>query len=132
MANHRGQEGLVRVGTAAVAELRSYSLDITQDTIEDTTLGDTFRTYAVGMRSWSGSFTCYWDETDANGQMALSPTGTNAGTATVTFMPEGTATAATTYSGVVVVTGANHSAAFDGMVEATYTFVGTGTLTKTN
>jgi hypothetical protein len=132
MANHRGQEGLVRVGTNAVAELRSYSLDIVQDTIEDTTLGDTFRTYTVGMKSWSGQLTCWWDESDANAQMAFLPLGTNAGTASVTFLPEGTATAATTYSGTVVVTGCSHSASFDGMVEATYSFQGTGTLTKTN
>lgn len=132
MANHRGQEGLVRVGTNVVAELRSWSLDITQDTIEDSTMGDTFRTYTTGMKSWSGQLTCYWDEADTNGQMALLPLGTNAGTATATFLPEGTATAATSYSGVVVITGANHSAAFDGMVEATYSFQGTGTLTKTN
>lgn len=132
MANHRGQEGLARVGTSAVAELRSWSLDITQDTIEDSTMGDTFRTYTTGMKSWSGSFTCYWDEADTNGQMALVPLGTNAGTATATFLPEGTATAATSYSGVVVVTGVSHSAAFDGMVEATYSFQGSGTLTKTN
>jgi predicted secreted protein len=132
MANHRGQEGLVRVGTSAVAELRSWSLDITQDTIEDSTMGDTFRTYTTGMKSWSGQLTCYWDESDTNAQMALAPLGTNAGTATVTLLPEGTSTAATTYSGVVVVTGCSHTASFDGMVEATYSFQGTGTLTKTN
>ena len=35
MANHKGSEGTVKVGANAVAEIKSYSLTETADTIED-------------------------------------------------------------------------------------------------
>lgn len=130
MANHKGSEGLVKIGTATMSELKSWSLDTTQETMDDTVMGDTWRTHQPGLKAWSGSFSCLWDETDTSGQMALDIAGTNAGTATVTLYAEGTGTGATTYSGVVTINSVSRSAAHDGMVEATYQFTGNGTLTK--
>lgn len=135
MANHYGNEGLVTIGTGTanvLAELRSWSLDVTQEMVDDTVMGDSWRSNKPILRGWSGSFACLWDETDTNGQMAIRLSGTALTTATVTFRPEGTGTGATTYSGVVTITGQNMTAAYDGLVEATYTFTGNGTLTQTN
>ena len=39
MANHAGSEGTVKVGANAVAEIRSFNVDQSGDTIEDTTMG---------------------------------------------------------------------------------------------
>ena len=44
MANHKGSDGTVHVGTDAVAEIRSWSLESTADTSEDSVLGDSART----------------------------------------------------------------------------------------
>ena len=45
MATHKGSEGTVKVGSNAVAEIRSYSLEETADTLEDTSMGDSCLLY---------------------------------------------------------------------------------------
>ena len=40
MGIHKGSEGTVHVGTDAVAEIRSYSVEETADTLETTSMGD--------------------------------------------------------------------------------------------
>jgi len=114
MAIHKGSEGTVHVGSDAVAEIKSYSVEETMDTIEVTTLGDTFRDYKTSLTSFSGSLDVFWDEEDT-AQIALSV----GSEVTIKFYPEGTATGAKYYEGTALVTGLNISASFDGMVEAT-------------
>ena len=125
MANHKGSEGTVHVGTNAVAEIRSYSLDEAADTIEDTAMGDTARTHQVSLTSWSGSGDCFWDETDTNGQVALSV----GSSVTLKFYPEGASSGDTYYSGTALVTGKTITGSFDGMVEASISVQGTGAIT---
>lgn len=127
MATHKGSEGTVKVGANAVAEIRSYSITETADTLEDTTMGDTARTYLPSLTSFSGSMEVFWDETDTNGQLAL----VVGGTATINVYPEGDASGDTYYTGAIIVTGKTITASFDGMVEASITFQGTGALTPT-
>jgi len=55
MATHTGSEGTVKVGANAIAEIRSFSLDETADTLDDTTMGDTARTFKSSLTSFSGS-----------------------------------------------------------------------------
>ncbi len=50
MATHTGSAGIVKVGTNAVAEVRSFTLDTSAEILEDTALTDTSRTYAVGKK----------------------------------------------------------------------------------
>ena len=45
MATHKGSEGIVKVGSNSVAEIRSYSIEESADTLEDTSMGDSARTY---------------------------------------------------------------------------------------
>ena len=71
MATHTGSEGTVRVGSNAIAEIRSYSVEETADTVEDTSMGDAYRTFKTTLKGWSGSVDVFWDETDTNGQVAL-------------------------------------------------------------
>ena len=61
MANHTGSEGTVHVGTSAIAEIRSYSVSESADTIEDTVMGDTSRTYKSSLKSFTGSVDVYWE-----------------------------------------------------------------------
>jgi len=125
MANHTGSEGTVKVGAVVVAEIRSFSVDTTADTMEDTTMGDSWRTYQSVLKTWSGSIDCYWDETDATGQGALTP-GT---VVTLNLYPEGAQTGDKYYTGSAIVTGFTVTQSFDGMVEASFKFQGTGALT---
>jgi len=125
MATHKGQEGVVKVGSNAVAEVRSFSIEESADTVEDTVMTDVARTYISTLTSFTGSVDVFWDETDTNGQIALA----NGNTVTIEFHPEGTASGDTYYSGSAIVTGFSRSASFDGMVEATITLQGSGALT---
>ena len=124
MAIHKGSEGTVHVGTDAVAEIKSYSVEETSDTVETTSMGDAARTHLASLTSFSGSLDVFWDEVDT-AQIALT-VGTSV---TLKFYPEGTASSAKYYSGTAIVTGVTRSASFDGMVEASISVQGTGALT---
>ena len=125
MAIHKGSEGQIKIGSNVVAEVKSYSLDETADTIESTKMGDAARTHLASLTSFSGSVECFWDETDTNGQVALAV----GSTVTLIWFPEGSTSGDTSYSGSVIVTGKTISASFDGMVEATISVQGTGVIT---
>ena len=127
MATHKGSEGTVHVGSNAIAEIRSYSLDETADTVEDTTMGDAARTYLASLTTFSGSIDVFWDETDTSGQVALAV----GSSVTLKWYPEGATSGDTYYTGTALVTGKNITASFDGMVEASISVQGTGAITTT-
>jgi len=125
MATHKGSEGTVKVGSNAVAEIRSYSIEESADTLEDTSMGDSARTYKPSLTSFSGSLDVFWDETDT-GQNALSI----GSEVTLNFYPEGDTSGDTYYSGSAIVTGVSRTASFDGLVEASISVQGNGALTE--
>jgi len=125
MATHKGSEGIVKVGTDSVSEVRSYSIEETADTLEDTSMGDSARTYKSSLTSFSGSLDVFWDETDTTGQGAL----TIGSEVTLNLYPEGDTAGDTYYTGSAIVTGVSRSASFDGLVEASISVQGTGALT---
>jgi predicted secreted protein len=127
MAIHKGSEGTVKVGVNAIAEIRSYSLEESADTLETTSMGDTARTYLPSLSTFSGSVDVYWDESDTNGQGAL----TIGAEVTLNIYPEGDASSDVYYTGSAIVTGVTRSGSFDGMVEASISVQGTGALTST-
>jgi len=126
MANHLGREGIIKLSSTTIGELRNYALAQSSDTVEDTVIGDTFRTRKATLKTWSVNGDLYWDLEDA-GQIAL----TVGSSVTVNLYPEGTTTVATYYTGGGIVTKFDVNAAFDGMVEGSITIEGNGTLTVT-
>jgi hypothetical protein len=127
MATHTGSEGTVRVGaTNNVLEIRSYSVEETADTAEDTSMGDAYRTFKTTLKGWSGSVDVFWDELDTTGQGALVP----GSEVNIRFYPEGATTADVYLTGQAIVTGKTITGSFDGMVESTITVQGTGALTS--
>lgn len=126
MATHSGSEGTVKVGSNAVAEIRSYSIEESADTLEDTSMGDTARTYKPSLTTFSGSLDVLWDETDTNGQGAL----TIGAEVTLNLYPEGDASGDTYYTGSAIVTGRTVTGSFDGLVEMSITVQGNGALTE--
>ena len=127
MATHKGNEGTVKVGSNAVAEIKSYSIEESADTLEDTSMGDSARSYKPSLTSFSGSLDVFWDETDTDGQGALSI----GSEVTLNVYPEGDTTGDTYYTGSAIVTGVSRSASFDGLVEASVSVQGNGALTST-
>ena len=126
MATHKGSEGVVKVGANTVAEVRSYTITESADTLEDTSMGDTARTYKPSLTTFTGSIDALWDETDTTGQGALSIG------AEVTFAvyPEGDTTGDTYYTGTAIVTEVSRTGSFDGLVEASVSLQGTGALSE--
>lgn len=125
MASHTGSEGVVKVGSATVAEVKSWTLNTAAETIENTSMGDAARTYVAGLTSADASVDVFWDETDSAGQVALAP----GSSVTLVLYPEGAGTGDTYYTGTALVTGKSITGAFDGMVDASITAQYTGAVT---
>jgi len=88
MATHTGSEGTVKSGANAIAEIRSYTISETGDTIEDSSMGDSSRTYKAGLKTFTASVECFWDETDTTGQGSFDV----GSTVTLNVYPEGATT----------------------------------------
>ena len=125
MATHTGSEGTIKIGSDTLGELRSFSLETTAETIEDTSMGDTNRTYKVGLKSFTGSASVFFDETDT-----AQPSLVAGAEITLNVYPEGASSGDTYYTGSAIVTGRTINSSFDGMVEMEISYQGTGALTE--
>jgi predicted secreted protein len=123
MAEHLGREGVLKVSSTTVGQLRNYSLAHSSDVVEDSTMGDIYRTRKATMKTWSVNADLFWDEADA-GQLLV----TIGSTVSVALYPEGVASTDTYYSGVGIVTKFDVTAAFDGMIEGSISLEGDGAL----
>lgn len=125
MATHKGSSGLVKNGSNTVAEVRTWTLNTNADTIEDTAMGDSARSYLAGLTSADASVDVFWDETDTNGQVALAP----GSSVTLVLYPEGADSGDTYYTGTALVTSKSITGSFDGMVEASISATYSGAVT---
>jgi len=140
MAILTGNNGVLKLdasvggSVATIAAVRNFSIELTRDTIETSTMGVDVRTYVNGMSTWSGSADIYFDSDASTGHLAvhtvLNPTSGTVGQGTLTF--EGfLADTAGKFSGEVIVTGFTVNSSMDGMVEASISFQGSGACTFT-
>lgn len=126
MATHAGSEGTVKVGANAIAEIRSFSVEETGETIDNSSMGDTARTYIAGLKTFTASIDCLWDETDTTGQGAM----TVGSTVTLNLYPEGSTTGDIYYTGSAIITGRTITSSYDGLVEMSLTCQGSGALSQ--
>ena len=61
MATLTGNDGSVIIDSTTLAAVRNWSVDVTSDTIEFTTMKDNSRQYVKGMSSYTGSADIYFD-----------------------------------------------------------------------
>lgn len=115
MATHVGTSGVVKVGANTVAEVTGFTIDETNDTVEDTSLTDTAKTYIALRKDATGTIECHWDETDTTGQGAL----TVGSSVTLNLYPEGADSADTYYTGTALVTGVSQAVTLDGVISRT-------------
>jgi len=126
MATFKGNEGVVLIGTDAMAEVISFSVDETADTIEDTVMGDTAKSYKASFVDFTGSVETYFDDTDtAQNNCAAGDE------ITLNLQMEGNTTGDHKLTGTAIVTSRSVGVTSDGIVTATYSFQGTGGLTET-
>lgn len=140
MAILTGNNGVVKLdasvggSVATIAAVRNFSIELTRDTVETTTMGVDVRTYLNGLSSWSGSADIYFDPASSTGHLAvhevLNPTSGTVGQGTLTVELYLNDTAGK-FSGEVIVTGFTVNSSMDGMVEASISFQGSGACTFT-
>lgn len=135
MATLTGNNGVVKIDNAggtptAVAAVRNFSVDITSDTIETTTMGVDQRTYVKGLSTWTGSADIYFDAANYGNIAALNGTGVSVGSSpiTVEFYLDNTSNK---FSGEAIITGFTVNSSMDGMVEASISIQGSGACTFT-
>jgi hypothetical protein len=123
------------VNATAIAAVRNFSVELTRDTIETTTMGVDVRTFVNGLSQFSGSADIYFDSSGSSpGHLALHPvlnptSGTvGQGTVAVELFLDG---AGGKFSGNVIITGFTVNSSMDGMVEASISFQGSGAATFT-
>ena len=124
MATHQGKEGVVTSAGTAIDGVTGFTIDTTHDTVEDTQLSSTTKTFLAGRGTFTGSIDMLYDETDTPQTTLL--TGT---TLAFVFLPEGNTTGDESFSGSGIVTGMSISVPLDGPVTRTVSFQGTGALT---
>ena len=71
MAKMHGRNGIVKVATAAVAEVTNWTLTLTTETARSDSMGDAWQEHLIGKRGGTGSITCRLDPADTNGQSVL-------------------------------------------------------------
>jgi predicted secreted protein len=135
MAILTGNNGVVKIDNAAgsptaFAAVRNFTIEITRDTIETTTMGKDVRSYVAGLSSFSGSADIYFDPAEmptsgASGLVALNPTLGSVGDAPLTFVGYLNGSA-NKFAGEIIVTGFTINSSMDGMVEASISFQGSG------
>lgn len=124
MATFNGNDGLVKVGSNTVAEVRSFTLNTNLELIDDTAMGDSWRTKIAGLKNWDGTIECHWDDTDSTGQEAM----TIGASVELHLLPEGAA--GEDYTGTAIITGISQTQSFDNTtVSRSFSFVGNGALT---
>jgi len=126
MATFKGNDGVVLIGTDAMAEVISFSVDETADTIEDTAMGDTAKSYVASFKDFSGTVETYFDDTDTAQNNC-----TAGDTITLNLQMEGNTSGDHKLTGSAIVTSRSIGVTSDGIVTATYSFQGTGGLTET-
>lgn len=131
MATLSGNDGSIVLGSTTLAAVRSFSVEMTADTVEKTVMGNDTRQYLKGLSSFSGSADIYFDPSEFDGAEATF-NGTNASNAVgdsgITFKGylDQDATNDIAFQGTIFVTGYTVNSSFDGMVEASISFQGTG------
>jgi predicted secreted protein len=131
MATITGNNGAVTLNGNSVAAVRSFSVEMTADTVETTTMGVDVRTYITGLSSFSGSADVYFDAADFDTyESTFNPTAGLVGASGVAvklYLAENYAsTSDYAFTGNVIVTGYTVNSTMDGMVEASISFQGTG------
>jgi hypothetical protein len=132
MATHFGSDGSVKLITttspagtpATIGELLNWSLTMTADAVETTSMGDTARTYTGGLQTGTGSMSLYLDPDDSVQEDLAQGDSVDC-----EFYAEGTDTGDQKYSGTFIVTSVERGATLDGIATLNAELQLTGALT---
>lgn len=125
MSTFHGKNGVLKVGANTVAEVKSFEVNETADIADDSAMSDAAHTHLAGMTDWSGSCSCWWDDTDSTGQEAL----TVGASVTFNFYPEGDTSGDRQGSGTATVVSVGVAADMGDIVSREIELKGNGALT---
>tara|TARA_Y100000114_G_C11733988_1_gene315141 strand:- start:687 stop:1130 length:444 start_codon:yes stop_codon:yes gene_type:complete len=143
MAIYSGHDGVIKLAntgdslsSTAMGNLRSFTVEQTQDVLETTSMGSSgMRTYQPGLSTFTISGDMYFDQGDAV-QTKLDELTSDTGQdtlATFEVFPSGDTTSATPanskLSGSCIITSFSITSSVDGIVEASFSAQGSGSLT---
>ena len=142
MSTFTGQSGVIKIGSDIVGELRSFTIEQTQDTIETTAMqaaGNSStpvsRVYKPGLSTFTISGDVYFDG-DNTAQASLEGGLDEGGLGTALVFkvsPAGNgASDGKAFQGSAIMTSFSVSSSVDGAVEASFAAQGTGDLTIDN
>ena len=126
MATNIGKDGAVYSGSNAVVEIKEWSLETTSEVADDTVMGDEWMTHTATQKSWTASFTAFWDPTNTTGQQTL----TEGASISLKLYPTGNNSGDYEWSGTATITSVSKTASFDGFVEASFSAQGNGALVE--
>lgn len=132
-AVYTGESGVIKFDVAgtptAVASVRSFTIDQETATVETTAMGATAnaRTYLPTLKAFSGTADVYFRDDDVAQSAFYAGIGGDA--ATLEVYPSGETTGIK-LTGEIIITGFSITSNFDGLVEASITFQGTGHLNR--
>jgi len=123
MACTQGRNGVLKADDTAIAQLTSYTLNESVDTIECTNFDSpAYREYSTTFKAFDGSFDVVWDRQD--GDVVVGST------YSMDLYPEGEGTGVWKINGDIIVTALEITGATEENVSASVTFQGTGALTR--
>ena len=116
MAAIAGKDGSAKIGANTIAEVTSWSMDVSADMLDSTSLGDDWREFIAGLNGATASVEVKWDiPNDANGQTAMQTALLNGTTVTLNLYTN----ASNYYSGTAYISSMSVSDPVDDLVTAT-------------
>ena len=127
MATYKGISGQLKAVTsggtvAAINELKGWSVEETVDTIEDTSMGDSSKTFKTSLKSWSATAELNYDPANAVQIDLLIGESIDC-----EFYPD-SGVASTKFTGTGIVTSHSRAGSMGDMVGSSVSFQGTGAL----
>lgn len=117
---------IIGTGTAKVVGIKSWSLELSLDTLETTALGDDWKKYIAGLKEWSASSEGDYEVTnDPTGQQALQTAFLNGTVVTLKLYVDST----NYYTGEAYINSLSIEDPVDDVVNISIEFTGNGTLT---
>ena len=124
MATHHGKDAVVHVGGANIGQATGFTVDTTQDVVEDTALGSSMKSFVVGRGTFTASIDMSFDDDDTAQNTLV-----QGSSLSFEFMPEGSGSGETKLSGTGIVTGRSVGVTLDGVTTRTVSIQGSGGLT---
>jgi hypothetical protein len=130
MATIYGNNGEIKISSTAVGEVKSWSLTISRDTIENTSMGDDAKTFVYGKSSASGTIEVHFDDDDS-AQGTLRDAVINGTTVALDLFTNTSSTSGTDYySCTALISSQDISVEMDSIESRTYNFTVNGAVTK--